>query len=287
VARRSKHKKGAEGSERWLVSYADLLTLVFAFFVVMFASTQTDRSKAQQISQAVQKAFQSSSISPQVAAILGGTVDDKGRGNAQLKGPAAKVHEKPIDQPIHQLDLTSAIKALRTSLSTEMNQGQVNIHLEQRGAVISLNAQTVFPSGGDTVDAAVRPMLAKVALTLNQLPNPVRLEGHTDAQPISNQRFRSNWELSAARSIAMLKILNERYGINRERMAIIGYADTDAIADNTTEEGRMKNRRVDLVILGDMGKLSEPGKPLAEAQNCPPVAGVSPQPVSSLSLHKK
>jgi chemotaxis protein MotB len=275
MARRK--KKGHENSERWLVSYADLLTLLFAFFVVMFASTQTDKSRAKQISQAVDKALQTSSLPPRVAAILGGTVDDKGRGNAQLKGPAVRSAEKIIDEPTLQVDLTNAIKTLRTTLDTEVKHDQVRIHLEQRGAVISLNAQAVFPSGGDTIDQTIFPLLAKVAVTLNQLPNPIRLEGHTDSLPISNQRFRSNWELSAARSIAMLRILNERYGISCDRMAIVGYADTNAIGDNQTEEGRTKNRRVDLVLLSDFGRKVEPQPQHASS----PAPSVKPSQTSS------
>jgi chemotaxis protein MotB len=259
MARRRK-KKTHENSERWLVSYADLLTLLFAFFVVMFASTHTDKSRAREISQAVDKAFQGSSIAPRVAAILGGTVDDKGRGNAQLSGPAVRPPDKSTDETLRQLDLTSAIKALRTTLGTEMKQGQVSIHLETRGAVISLNAQAVFPSGGDNIDSSVYPLLEKVAVTLKQLPNSVRFEGHTDSMPISNGRFRSNWELSAARSIATMRIMADRYAVGRDRMAIVGYGDTNPIADNSTEAGRVKNRRVDLVILSDYGTHLEPDK---------------------------
>jgi chemotaxis protein MotB len=258
MARRK--KKGHDNSERWLVSYADLLTLLFAFFVVMFASTQTDKSRAKQISQAVDKALRGSSLPPRVAAILGGTVLDKGRGNAQLQGPAFPSPVKAPEETPAKLDLSSAMTTLRRTLDTEMKQGKVQIHLEPRGAVISLNTQAVFPSGGDTIDRSVLPLLAKVAVTLSQLPNPIRLEGNTDSLPIRNERFQSNWELSAARSIAMLRILNERYGISPERMAIVGYADTNAVGDNLTEEGRTKNRRVDLVLLNDFGKKNEPGK---------------------------
>jgi chemotaxis protein MotB len=174
------------------------------------------------------------------------------------------------------LDLTSAIKALQLALSSEMKQNQVNLHVEQRGAIVSLNAQAIFPSGGDSVDPAVLPLIAKVAATLNRLPNPIRLEGHTDSLPINNERFRSNWELSAARSIAMLRILNERYGISRDRMAIVGYADTFAVGDNQTEIGRTRNRRVDIVIVNDFGMRVEP------KQN---QAAVSPNPARQ-SSHK-
>jgi chemotaxis protein MotB len=227
TAMRRKRKKGHENHERWLVSYADLVTLLFAFFVVLFASTQS------------------------VAAMLGGKTKEK-------QAPASPLPEKPADPNSLQLDLPDAIRTLETTLGPEMKQGQVSVHLEHRGAVISLSSQSAFPSGGDTVSEDIYPLLAKVSKTLNQLPNPIRLEGNTDSLPINNERFRDNWALSAARSIAMLRILNERYGIGRERMAVVGYADTNPLADNSTEEGRMKNRRVDLVILSDYGKTSEP-----------------------------
>jgi chemotaxis protein MotB len=252
---RRRKKKGHENSERWLVSYADLVTLLFAFFVVLFASTQSDKSRVKQISQAVEEALQTSSISPQVAAMLGGA---KAKEKSP-QSPPSPLPEKPVDPNLLQLDLPNAIRTLETTLGPEMKQGQVSVHLERRGAVISLSSQSAFPSGGDTVSEGIYPLLAKVSKTLNQLPNPIRLEGNTDSLPINNERFHDNWALSAARSIAMLRILNERYGIGCERMAVVGYADTNALADNSTEEGRMKNRRVDLVILSDYGKTTEPG----------------------------
>lgn len=242
-------KKGHSNHERWLVSYADLVTLLFAFFVVLFASTQSDKSRVKQISQAVSEALQDSSISPSVSAMLGGRADKK---------ESSPLPEKPAEPNSLQMDLPDAIRTLQTTLAPEMKQGQVSVHLERRGAVISLNSQSVFPSGGDTVSEAVYPLLAKVSKTLNQMPNPIRLEGNTDSLPINNERFHDNWALSTARSIAMLRILNERYGISRERMAVVGYADTNAQGDNSTEEGRKLNRRVDLVILSDYGKTSEP-----------------------------
>jgi chemotaxis protein MotB len=251
-------KSSHSNSDRWLVSYADLVTLLFAFFVVMFATTQADRSRPKQISDAVNRALEDSTLSPRVTAIISEAVDKKkGRGNAQVKAPTMNSN-KLNDQIPQPLDLTSAIQALKTTLSPEIEQGQVGIHMEERGAVISLNTQVVFPSGGDTIDKAIYPVLEKLSLTLNRLPNQIRLEGNADSQPISTQRFRSNWELSVARSISILRILDERYHVNLDRMAVVGYGDTRAMGDNQTAEGRMKNRRVDLVILNDFGKKSEP-----------------------------
>ena len=102
--------------------------------------------------------------------------------------------------------------------------------------------------------------LEKVAAAITKMPNPVRLEGHTDSTPISTPRFHSNWELSAARSIALLELLSDKFGVPRERLSIAGYADTAPVASNDTEEGRARNRRVDIVILNEQGMMGEPEK---------------------------
>jgi chemotaxis protein MotB len=115
--------------------------------------------------------------------------------------------------------------------------------------VVSLRQATFFPSGGDEIAPETSGSMAKIANALRELPNPVRLEGHTDSIPIHNEHFRSNWELSAARSIAMLELFCEKYGLSRNRFAIAGYADTVPVDSNDTPEGRTHNRRVDVVIL--------------------------------------
>ncbi len=254
MARRKAVQK--ENHERWLVSYADLLTLLFAFFVVMFASTQTDHTRAKQISEGVEKALRSGSEPPKIAAILGGTVDDKGRGNAMLHGPAIKT-SKPEKKEAEPASLDAVAALLRERLKTEIKQGSVDVRVEERGVIIGLNSAIFFPTGEDTINPQVYPTLNEVATILNRLPNAVRLEGHTDSVPINNSRFRSNWELSAARSIAMLRLFNERYQVTRERMAIVGYADTASVEPNDSEEGRRRNRRVDIVIVSELGLRAE------------------------------
>lgn len=254
-----------ENQERWLVSYADLVTLLFAFFVVLFASTQTDKAKAKQISEAVQRALEHRSAPPQVIAILGGVVDDKGRGNRMLHGPAVQEPKPAAEVPVPPLlNLDSSIKLLRNQLSEETRNGSVAIHVEQRGVVIGLNGAVFFPSGDDTIDERLYPTIDKVAAVLRQLPNPLRLEGHTDPRPIHTARFRSNWELSAARSIAMLRLLEDRYGVDGQRLAIVGYADTLAGADQHRDPEWSKNRRVDIVIVSEYGMRAEPDQKILQ-----------------------
>ncbi len=245
-----------ENHDRWLVSYADLVTLLFAFFVVMFASAQTDHARAKQISAGVEKALKEGSVPPKIAAILGGAVDDAGRGNAKLHGPAFPAHE-PSKNEEQLKNLDAAAELLRSRLQKEIQQGAVEIRVEDRGVIIGLNSAVFFPTGGDRIDPSLYPTLQGVSTILNRLPNSLRLEGHTDSIPISTPRFPSNWELSAARGIAMLRLFNERFQVARERMAVVGYADTAAIDSNASELGRRRNRRVDIVIVSEIGLRAE------------------------------
>ena len=252
MANRRRHTDGHENHERWLVSYADFITLLFAFFVVMFASSQTDKSKAKQISEAVVTALEhgtSVGMTPAVAKILGGTVDDKGQGNAQMKGPGGAQRAAKEAPPEDIMELGPSMKVLSHELEAEIKSGKVEINLEPRGLVVSLKQTAFFPSGGDEIDPQTYPIMGKLSVALKGVSNPLRIEGHTDSVPIHSPRFRSNWELSAARSIAMMELLSKRFGIPENRLAIVGFADTSPEASNDTPEGRAKNRRVDIVIL--------------------------------------
>ena len=228
--------------ERWLVSYADFVTLLFAFFVVMFATANADKSKAKAVAEAVK------------AALSG--------GNTQALQQAIKdmaQHENAHQaNTIAELGRSQAL--LREALQEEMKKGQVELHMEPRGLVISLKQGALFDSGDATVKDSARPIMRKVANVALNLSNQLRLEGHTDNIPIHNDRYRNNWELSSARSIALLEMLTEDYGLAMNRLSVSGYADVAPIASNETEEGRTRNRRVDVVILSSAAPWSESGK---------------------------
>lgn len=253
MARRTKRADHVN-HERWLISYADFITLLFAFFVVMFASSQTDKSRAQQISAAVKEALEHGGVPAVVHEILGGTVDDKGKGNAMMKGPGGSQKQLPSktevpESKVSVTDLMPSMTYLNQALAEEIKAGKVEVHLDARGLVVSLRQAAFFPSGGDDIAAPGLKSIEKIAKTIRDLPNPVRLEGHTDSIPIHSQRFPSNWELSTARSIAMLQLFISQYGISVDRFAVAGYAETKPIDTNDTVEGRAHNRRVDIVIL--------------------------------------
>jgi len=212
---------------RWLISYSDFITLLFAFFVVMFASAQTDKAKAQQMSDLFQHAI--------------------GNRSAEQVAAAEKLAE-----------LVPSMRILESRLKPEIASGALNVSMEPRGVVISLRQAAFFPSGQDAIDTARYPTVEKLADVIRAVPNKVRLEGHTDAVPIRSSRYRSNWELSSARGVTMLELLTTRFHVPEARLSVAGYGDTIPITSNATPEGRAQNRRVDVVILNENASKGEP-----------------------------
>ncbi len=249
-----------ENHERWLVSYADFITLLFAFFVVMFASTQSDKNKAKEISESVREALEHGQFSDAISTVLG-----RGRHEAvkELKGAdrvdrSDNLSPPPGPSKTHPADLTQSMQALRIGLAEELKDSRISLHMEGRGLVVSLRESTFFASGDDAVAPVSLPILAKVAGVVRNLPNQIRLEGYTDSIPIHNSRFHSNWDLSAARAIAVMELLCDRFQIPAWRLAIAGYAENAPVDTNDTQEGRARNRRVDLVVLSAEGEKAEP-----------------------------
>src|SRR5579864_2663595 len=192
-----KKRESPENHDRWLVSYADFITLLFAFFVVMFASSQTDKAKTQAVSESVQRALQGQSFDSLVTAILGGAIDVKGQGSAQMRGPGgAKKDVKTTEakRDAQTAELLPSLQVLTKELGSEIQAGKLQINMGSRGLIISFTQAALFPSGEDEIAKDFYPGIQKIASAIKQIPNPVRLEGHTDAVPIHNSRFKSNWE---------------------------------------------------------------------------------------------
>lgn len=261
---RGKRKfEGHENHERWLVSYADFITLLFAFFVVMFAHSEADKTRTEAISESVRRALENDTLSTLVAGLITGKPAQHGNRPAVLEPqrPAGPPRDGKSADERRLAELGPSLDILRIELEKEIQAGDVKLELQPRGLVVSLLQAAFFPSGEDTIDPTRHASIEKVAAAIRKLPNPVRLEGHTDPLPIRNSRFRSNWELSAARSIAMLELLSGKYGVSRNRLSVAGYAETVPVESNETIEGRSRNRRVDIVILNEKGVAGEPAKP--------------------------
>ena len=230
--------------ERWMIVYADFVTLLFAVFVVLYTAAATNKGTAKQVSEAVIQALRSGTRNSVSSSRIAGPV-------VPAKVSEAAAGSRMVEQQT-AVELAPSMEALSRRFQDEMAKGQIEIHLEARGLVISLRQAAFFGSGKADLTPDTFLILDKLAGLINSLPNHVNLEGHTDAVPIRNSRFASNWELSAARSIAMLDRLASRGHVDRSRVSIAGYADTVPVASNEDEKGRSHNRRVDIVILNQV-----------------------------------
>jgi chemotaxis protein MotB len=287
VARKAKHPEHAN-HERWLVSYADFITLLFAFFVVMFATSHADKDKQKVVSAAVKEAINEGTFVTTIAGFLGKSKDNQAIHLREAKpyegSPTAPKNPERRDEKGPKADGSAAkaavgeliptLQALTGDLHQEIKAGKLHVSLEPRGLVVSMKEAAFFPAASDAINHDAYPMIGKVADSIRKLKNPVRLEGHTDSVPIRSARFPNNWSLAAARSIALLELLEQKYGIDRTQMAVAGYADTVPIADNETPEGRAKNRRVDIIVLNYFGLTTEPERVKQQAQQ---VASPTPE----------
>lgn len=234
--------------DRWLVSYADFITLLFAFFVVLYAFAKADQKKQQQISIAVDSAFRSLGVFPG-SSLRPGTGGAGQAGTEQMaQAINAVMHEEILSPRRVKDDLEHIRTELQQKLASQIAQNSVSIQLGPDGLVISLREAGFFNSGSATPRPDTLATLNEIALSLSQTPYNVRIEGHTDNIPIHNDQFDSNWELSSARATHIARLFLDLHAMPPDRLSAAGYAEFHPVADNATAEGRADNRRVDLVV---------------------------------------
>ena len=238
--------------DRWLVSYADFVTLLFGFFVVLYAFARTDAKKQSQIPDAIDSAFQSMGLTPGT----GGKLSAQNPSDA--KPTSITTAEQVRTSAEVKQDLERIERALAQSLATEVKSGAVSLTMERSGLVITLHEAGFFASGSATPDPRAAGTLRQIAASLSGSPYDVRVEGHTDDVPMHSALFNSNWDLSAARATAIGRLMLALKGIAPERLSVAGFGEFHPVATNDTPEGRSQNRRVDLVILSHTGLLREP-----------------------------
>jgi len=229
------------GHDRWLVSYADFITLMFGFFVLLFAFARADQKKQVQVSKAIDSAFRT----------MGAFSDSKKAASAQdAAEPASAAMDERLLTPVQvKYDLNRIQHDLSNTLAKQIANHAVALDMGRDGLVISLREAGFFDSGSATPKAEALPTLRQIADRLSVTPYDMRIEGHTDNIPIHNAEFDSNWELSAARATHIARLLLELKSIPPERFSAAGYAEYHPVASNDTAEGRAENRRVDLVVL--------------------------------------
>ena len=199
----------SESSQRWMVSYVDVLTILLILFVALSAQILHSR-------------------------------------------PMPKPEPRHLDRP-SPFEAPAKIEPRRQLLEAQKELTQLGMHpeLEPRGLVVSLPQEILFPSGQDQPGPEGLAAVAQVAEVLRGIPNRVSVVGHSDAQPVHGPHFRSNWELSAARSLKLLELLVHKYGIAESRLSMAGYGSTRPRSANDTGDGRAANRRVEIVILDE------------------------------------
>lgn len=250
IRKRRQHEE-SENLERWLVSYADFITLLFAFFVVLYALSSVNEGKYRVLSDSLVSAFD----------VIPRSLDPVQIGEInRIKKKSfvdAVSHEPKVDSPKEMgndsdpsMSLRDMADNIEQSLQNLIEENVVSVSQTENWLEIEINTSILFPSGSATFVRKAHPVLQEVARILAPFNNPINVEGFTDNLPIKTIAYPSNWELSAARSASVVHLFADN-GVNPSRMSAIGYGEYQSIADNGTPAGRSKNRRVVIAVLSD------------------------------------
>lgn len=279
--------------EAWAIPYGDLVTLLLAFFVVMYATSSVNEGKYKVLSDSLNAAFRGAPRTMEPIAI--GDKPAKTKGDDTVAGiKPGQVIKLDSDKNAEQKDqetlaenaalqghLQKMSEDLETAMQELIDKEMIRIERTPSWVEVEIKADILFPSGSAEIETPALAVLDRIAVILAERPYPIRIEGHTDTRPIRTGQFPSNWELSAARAARIVRLF-EGHGISPGRMVVAGLGENQPLADNTTEEGRNRNRRVTIVILGKPPAENDPmpGGIAAEAPAAPvaaaPVAEAAP-----------
>ncbi|WP_199524096.1 flagellar motor protein MotB [Pseudoalteromonas sp. bablab_jr011] len=273
MRRRMRHTtQKSQHTERWLVSYADYMTIMFAFFVVMYAIAISKNEDFQVLSDSLEQVFEKSArkqeqagtgvngtgiltdrVTPENDILYGESIRKDEQGPELLDGQSetSNIDKKHLGKP-----LDSLLTKLQSALIDEIRDGEASLELHQDWLIIELSSGMLFSSGSAVAQQRAKEVVALVKEIIAPVDNYIRVRGYTDNEGIRNEMFRSNWELSVARATSILVEL-ESLGINPARMAIEGYGQYSPFASNDTAQGRAENRKV-VVALSKYGLPPEP-----------------------------
>jgi chemotaxis protein MotB len=237
-------RRGAQAGashDRWLVSYADFITLMFAFFTVLYAVSTVDARKVAPATTSMQEAF---------------SLPEGSEGTpAHLPHRSAPTPPRP-DAAAEEIERVR--RRLAADLSDAVDAGRLEIARDARGIILSLPVEATFSTGSADVHAEAQELIGRIASTVRPLGNAIRIEGHTDDVPIRTARYGSNWELSTARASAVVAFLIGTAGLEPARLSAAGYGEFHPRAPNDSGANRARNRRVDIVVLNTVTSLEEP-----------------------------
>lgn len=242
---RKKYHDEPDNHDRWLVSYADFMTLLFAFFVVMYAISQINEGKYRVLSNSLTGAFGRTTTSlgkiPEAPSAQQAAFDPLSSVKTKGGDPLRKEREK----------MTGIAKDILVVLEPLVREGKVRVTQTSRGVTIEINASVLFAPGEAKLNPDSNQALKAIASVLSVDNHAIQVEGHTDNQPIKNFNFPSNWELSAVRASTVVRLFTEN-GVSEERMTAVGQGPKLPVGSNETVEGRARNRRVAVTILATL-----------------------------------
>ena len=304
MARRKHHEEHAN-HEAWAIPYADLMTLLLAFFVVMYAISSVNEGKYRVVAAALSTAFGSAprTLNPvQVGSnqVKGGGWDAPSVINAgsrvgpsapapandpsllpamasQMRSPVSFRDQDQLKQAERQLNAIA--DRLTATLAPLIDRGMITVRRTELWIEVEINSDILFPTGASVLDIQARDTLSTLAGVLRDVPNSVRVEGHTDNVPIATAQFPSNWELSAARAASVVHLFADQ-GLQPARLAMVGYGEFRPREDNTSAGGRNRNRRVMVIILADT---THGVDPISERLNAS-TGSAAPAPITPISL---
>lgn len=229
-----------ENGEAWLLPYSDLMTLLLALFIALFAISQTDQKKVSELSQAFSSAFNMGG--PSFFSQMG---PNPGR-QAEMPSDEDKGNSAYIQE---NQQLEEVQKKMQEYIDENSLDDQLSTELSEEGLMIRIKERALFPSGSAQLANQAQSIAPVVAGLLSSIPERVVISGHTDNVPINSAQYPSNWELSSARALTFMKfLLAQNSSLNPARFSAIGYSEYRPLADNSTEEGRQRNRRVEIFI---------------------------------------
>jgi chemotaxis protein MotB len=253
---RKKHHEEHENHERWLVSYADFITLLFAFFVVMYAISTLNEGKYRVLADALIVAFRSDAV---VTAQTNGLSPMNRTTSSVPPRPTVKAQVDPLRKQKGEKMLALA-KNISEAMKPLVQSGQVRLTQLPHGLAVEINASVLFAPGQAALQPESIAALETVAKLLTEAPQQIRVEGHTDNVPIASALYPSNWELSSARAASVVRLFTAT-GVDPARLSAVGYADNKPVEANDSVDGRARNRRVTLLILEDLTKEGVAGSP--------------------------
>ncbi len=245
---RTKQKRSLnkDNSDRWLLTYADMITLLLAFFIVMYSMSRLDAKKFGRMSEELNLALKGGK-----QAFVQYLEEQEARGHGVLKIGNLKTLQQQIEEKFNQVDRPSVIQT----------------EITERGLVVHIMETTLFKEGSAELKQATMEVLDLIYEKIKDVPNHVRIEGHTDDKSISNEQFRSNWELSTARATAVVNYFVQSHGFPADKISALGYGEFRPRVPNNSIENRAQNRRVDVVVLTSELSVKEPSSQLYAPTN--------------------